>query len=736
MSDIEERQSRSIPVLATADREYPGLYDWQRQALQLWRARSCQGVVEAVTGAGKTRLGIAASYEALRTGMKVLILVPTLELQQQWAASVRRDLPGVRIGRLGGGRDDSFSSCDVLIAIVNSAAEHETLRQYQDGLIIADECHRYAAKVFHRALQQTYAWRLGLTATYSHAGNSAPSLDRYFGGVIYRIWYDEALRQGVISPFDIALVGVRLPANEQSLYETLAEDISKDQRSLRNYVDVDDADDSAFFELVKKLAGQEHGRPESAVARRFLKNISARQQLLSESSAKLDALRRLTPAIQSADRSLIFGASQLSALNSVRVLESNGITAGAVMSSMSKADRVITMSRFAEGRLDVLCAPRVLDEGVNVPAAELAVITAGTRVERQLIQRLGRVIRRRENGERGRLVYLYARGTIEDPAQQGNFLPNVLPFARKFSYFDLERHLDELLAFLAPEMPAAVVPQPADETPRPDPIIEVSDVEESDVELWMPWDDEDGPEEQLSSLILTDDIVADYLRRAASYPLIDADEEVTLGRAIEVGLTAQKRLESAARLPRREIRFLERLAAEGRDAMDRFVNSNLRLVVSLAKKYTRRHAPWGMDFIDVIQEGNFGLIRAIQKWDYRLGLKFSTYATWWIRQSIARGLADKDRLIRLPVHVVENLTKIRTVDRSLAEQRGSRPTSKQLSEEVGLPEEKIETLLAADSRVLSLAREQLVDGVFERLEDILVDLEAFSTDEIICESQR
>jgi RNA polymerase primary sigma factor len=137
--------------------------------------------------------------------------VPTAELQSQWLSSLQRDLPKARRGALGNGRSDSLDQVDILVAIVHSASNRETLRSHKAGLIIADECHRYAAPMFTGALQEGYAWRLGLTATYERAdGEHENLLTPYFGGVVYNLWYDRALKDEVIAPFDIALVGVDL----------------------------------------------------------------------------------------------------------------------------------------------------------------------------------------------------------------------------------------------------------------------------------------------------------------------------------------------------------------------------------------------------------------------------------------------------------------------------------------------------------------------------------------------
>ena len=170
-------QDTDLPVLdyqtVTGDFQFAELYDWQQQALRSWKAHNFQGVIEAVTGAGKTRVGIAAIAQALRFGMKVTVLVPTTELQEQWMTSLRKDLPRASIGRLGGSHTADFRSVDVIVAIVNTAGSRSLIEHFRAGLVVADECHRYAAPLFARALDEQYIWRLGLTATYTrHDGRN------------------------------------------------------------------------------------------------------------------------------------------------------------------------------------------------------------------------------------------------------------------------------------------------------------------------------------------------------------------------------------------------------------------------------------------------------------------------------------------------------------------------------------------------------------------------------------
>ncbi|MEO7078816.1 MAG: RNA polymerase sigma factor SigB, partial [Rhodococcus sp. (in: high G+C Gram-positive bacteria)] len=185
------------------------------------------------------------------------------------------------------------------------------------------------------------------------------------------------------------------------------------------------------------------------------------------------------------------------------------------------------------------------------------------------------------------------------------------------------------------------------------------------------------------------DLVRVYLNGIGRTALLTAEEEVDLAKRIEAGLYAKNVLENTKRLTAVKKRKLAIIVRDGSAARSHLLEANLRLVVSLAKRYTGR----GMPLLDLIQEGNLGLIRAMEKFDYAKGFKFSTYATWWIRQAITRGMADQSRTIRLPVHLVEQVNKLARIKRELHQQLGREATDEELSSESGIPAAKIADLL-------------------------------------------
>jgi RNA polymerase nonessential primary-like sigma factor len=185
------------------------------------------------------------------------------------------------------------------------------------------------------------------------------------------------------------------------------------------------------------------------------------------------------------------------------------------------------------------------------------------------------------------------------------------------------------------------------------------------------------------------DLVRVYLNGIGKTALLSAADEVELAKRIEAGVFAQHMLEDAEKLTPKRRSEMSALVRDGHVAKNHLLEANLRLVVSLAKRYTGR----GMPLLDLIQEGNLGLIRAVEKFDYSKGFKFSTYATWWIRQAITRGMADQGRTIRLPVHLVEQVNKLARIKRDLHQHLGREATHEELAAESGIPADKISNLL-------------------------------------------
>ncbi len=278
-------------------------------------------------------------------------------------------------------------------------------------------------------------------------------------------------------------------------------------------------------------------------------------------------------------------------------------------------------------------------------------------------------------------------------------------------------------------------PEDVDAADGPDAIVAGADgsvivtvAEESDDEAFVYGDDdEDLPAAQVAVAGATSDPVKDYLKQIGKVPLLNAEQEVELAKRIEAGLFAEEKLADSRDALRPDTRIdLEWIAEDGRRAKNHLLEANLRLVVSLAKRYTGR----GMLFLDLIQEGNLGLIRAVEKFDYTKGYKFSTYATWWIRQAITRAMADQARTIRIPVHMVEVINKLARVQRQMLQDLGREPTPEELAAELDMTPEKVIEVQKYGREPISLHTPLGEDGDSE-FGDLIEDSEAIQPGEAV-----
>jgi RNA polymerase sigma factor (sigma-70 family) len=222
------------------------------------------------------------------------------------------------------------------------------------------------------------------------------------------------------------------------------------------------------------------------------------------------------------------------------------------------------------------------------------------------------------------------------------------------------------------------------------------------------------------------DLVGVYLHEISKTPLLDAAQEVDLSKNIEAGLYAEYLLELdelPAKWDRDELKAMVRL---GETAKDLFIRANLRLVVSIARRYVRS----GMPMLDLIQEGNTGLVRAVEKFDYVRGYKFSTYATWWIRQAISRAIAQQERTVRLPVHLVEDVNRMRNAQRQLTRELGTDPEPEQIAVALGVPLERVHELIRWSQDTVSLDTPVGDDGDTS-LGDLVSDQDSPSPEEIV-----
>ncbi len=439
--------STGAPPVVDPTRPLDGLAlrDWQVDAFAAWAAAGCQGVVEAVTGTGKTRLAMAAVRACLARDGRALIIVPTLDLLAQWRAQLREHVPTARVGQLGGGSTDDLHEHHVVVATPHSAAAVPVdLPAGAVGLLVADEAHRYGAPTWGEALRPAFAMRLALTATYERNDDGLIDvLGPYFGGVVAEYGFAQAAADGVIAPFDIVLAGVELSPTERTAYDLADHRVKEHRREL-----VSHGLPRSPLELIAaaaKLSAQAEGRPNTQVgrevvaARAYLSALRGRRDVAAQADAKLDVVRAVGPALHaSGQRGLVFTDTVEQAERAASMLRGASVAAEEIHGDLPGEKRRIRLAQFRNGNLQVVVAPRVLDEGVDVPDAEVAIVLAAFRTRRQMIQRLGRVLRLKDDGRAARLVIAFARGTREDPAMgaQEDFLTEVTGVARSIRTTD------------------------------------------------------------------------------------------------------------------------------------------------------------------------------------------------------------------------------------------------------------------------------------------------------------
>ena len=424
--------SRWNPLGSPETYSGPTLRTWQQRALSAWEKNNFEGVVEAITGTGKSLVGIAAIHEVLALGGVAVVVVPTRALVGQWANEIRHKLPKARIGLLSDGDKADFYSCDVIVGTVQSVYKNPPQGRSLI-LLVADEVHRYGSAEYKKALSPSYQWKLGLTGTYERQSDEgvAQFLDPYFQQVVFTYGYGEALRDKVVAPFDLGLVATPFTEQEQNDYSEADEKCSNAKWRLTTHYNFP-ADWQEFFRYVTLAAGANEPSDVRDLAQRYMSGFSERKKILAATASKLAFLESAAFLFEHLSGTLVFSESKDSSRRIAWVI--NKTTSAYPLDGESAAEvRSKRLRDFAAGRLKVICAPRILDEGIDVPEAELAIIASASQSKRQMIQRMGRVIRLKEDSRQARIILLYVPGTPEDPATGGHeaFLGEILQHAPK-----------------------------------------------------------------------------------------------------------------------------------------------------------------------------------------------------------------------------------------------------------------------------------------------------------------
>lgn len=438
------------------------LYRWQLDALVSWLSCGRRGVIEAVTGSGKTDVAIAAAADALRRGRFVLVVVPSRVLLEQWCERLGDALPGARIGRLGDSSRDEPADCDVLVATRHSAAARRPLPPHDaGGLLVVDECHGLGGKVLRRALLGEYTERLGLTATLERSDDAVTDLlIPFFGGVCFRYGFGKAIADGVCARPRVAFVGVELSAAEREEYIATEAQLVQARYQLRRVRGMPLEPFGAFLAAVGHLAEHDAG-PDGKVARDYLDSFAKRRQIVAQSSGKYELLGRFAGAIRDAEGALLFTETVRAANHAINRLDPH-VSIELITGGTARRSRREILDDLRNGRLDAVAAPRVLDEGIDVPDANLGIVMSASRTRRQMIQRMGRVLRRKRPGVSARFVIMFAKDTLEDPStriDRDGFLDEIEIIAEAMGTYG-DEELDVLDRFLAQPGPPVVVEPP------------------------------------------------------------------------------------------------------------------------------------------------------------------------------------------------------------------------------------------------------------------------------------
>jgi RNA polymerase primary sigma factor len=403
------------------------LYEWQVDAVTAWAANQRRGIVQAVTGSGKTLVALEAIRRHLQTKKsKAVVLVPTTPLLDQWHSSVTRKL-GVNVARLGGGydrRSELRRQWRVLVCVGNSAKLY--LRDLLSAeecslLLVADECHRFGTEAYANCglFDIPWAGTIGISATPDRPYDEGfkEILVPLLGDIVYKYNLAQALEDETVADLRVALVDVPFTSGESEAYDLYSDVVKRlKKRILSSYPDVRRG--KAFFSDVKARRAEEAAADESSPkpATVYLDMVQKRQDVLVLAEMRLrflfdDAIIRIVRS----KKTLIFHKRISACCEIAKHLGTKGIRAGLHHSELSPSARKDVLEEFRRNTLGTVVSAETLTEGIDVPDASLAIVAAGSREQRALIQKTGRVLRRSEEKGVARVIIIYVRGTVEDP---------------------------------------------------------------------------------------------------------------------------------------------------------------------------------------------------------------------------------------------------------------------------------------------------------------------------------
>lgn len=404
------------------------LRKWQIEAYEKWIRHGRTGIIEAATGSGKSMIGVFAALEALDEGLAVVIVTPTRVLQQQWISQyfrelwVKRNSPLRTLGNKGARFErQSFgiSPGTITFAVVDSLRSHSELfpRSDKGALIIADEVHNYSSKFSRTIFSENYSRRLGLTATLQPPPGRYGVLTNYFGGhPIFTYSFRSAVQDDVISNYNLLII--RVPLNQKNLsdYTIAYEQMINLKNQLVKLAEIP-ADTETFEKDILKLKSRNKFVP---VIKAYEEAFEKSDQLLRESESKAEAVRLLTGYVKRKGNTIIFSDSNNNARNIIKIFENRGVSSKLVNAYVPQSDREIIFNQLRKGSVQAILSPRALDEGIDIAELSTGIFSGTSRRRLQIIQRMGRVLRKSEGKEIPLIIMIASSGTEEDPYMPSN----------------------------------------------------------------------------------------------------------------------------------------------------------------------------------------------------------------------------------------------------------------------------------------------------------------------------
>ncbi len=462
------RRQRSQSEVAPAEcpinirnERWERLRTWQREAIITWLKNDKRGIVEAVTGAGKSDVGIALAEHYLNAGSHVIVLVPNNTLKAQWASRLREDVCehlGISVEEVSATTSSAWKRARVIVAhptTVGRALESGRLDPATVGLLIADEAHHYGAASWRNALGEGFGARLGLSATIDRADESYDDvLDPYFGGIVYSLDFQRAYGFKLISPFRLAYVGCEFDEDERAMYDAAATRAKTARMSLLKFCpDLESVHGSEFFAEVSRLAKSPDDRQVGMAAGALLSAITEQRSLRASCSGKLRALPKVLRVTEHRDRAIVFAGTIAAAQEAKDACDAIGVSGMQITKDTPQLERGPILDAFRDGSVRVLIGPQTLDEGLDVPEADLGIVISASRSRRQMVQRFGRLLRKKAEDRDAAIVVLYVIDTNEDPTHpsRDGFIEDLEDLSTPdCETFRADTDMRQLVAYLMP----------------------------------------------------------------------------------------------------------------------------------------------------------------------------------------------------------------------------------------------------------------------------------------------